>query len=129
MTYSHPAEARAYRYDHVRTRATQAAMQVELDAAREAFLRAGNQITVIPGYVAKPLPLPSYIGTGSARAKAERRAERELDQRASAIVRRYHWHGMKKIREALNEAGIGMPPKRVELIAARHGILIASDGK
>lgn len=129
MTYAQQAEPRAYRYDHVRTRATQAAMQAELDAAREAFLRAGNQITVIPGYVAKPLPLPSYIGTGSQQAKAERRAERELDQRASTIIHRFRWHGMKRIREALNEAGIGMPPKRIELISARHGIMIASDGK
>lgn len=125
MTHAQQAEARAYRYDHVRTRATQAAMQAELDAAREAFLRAGNQITVIPGFAHKPLPLPRHIGTGSRQEVARRRAERELDQRASAIVHRYRWHGMKAIRERLHEAGIGMPAKRVELIAARHGILLA----
>ena len=128
MTATNPVE-RDFSFDHVRTRAVCAARQAELDRMKDEFLSAGNKITVIPGYVQKPLPLPSYIGTGSAQAKADRRAERELDQRASAIVRRYRWHGMKKIREQLNEAGIGMPPKRVELIAARHGILIAEGSK
>jgi hypothetical protein len=116
---------REFAFDHVRTRAVCAARTAELERLQAEFLRAGNQITVLPGYVPKPLPLPSYIGTGSRAAKAGRRAERELDQRAAPIVHRYRWHGMKAIRERLHEAGIGMQPRRVELIAARHGILIA----
>lgn len=125
MTYTQQAEPREFRTDHSRTPAASRARQAELDAAREAFLQAGNKITVIPGYVPKPLPLPSYIGTGTRQARAERRAERALDHRAAPIIHRFRWHGMDKIRRELHAAGVGMPPKRVELIAARHGILIA----
>lgn len=125
MNQSCQLDSREFRYDHVRTIAAQQQRQTELDRLKAEFLRAGNQITVIPGFVHKPLPLPAHIGTGSAHAKRRRREERELDQRAAPIIHRYRWHGMDKIRRELHAAGIGMPPKRVELIAARHGIAIA----
>ncbi len=129
MTYPRQADSREFSYDHVRTIAAQQERQAELDRLKAEFFRRGNKITTIPGFVSKPIPLPRYIGTGSRQEIARRRAERELDQRAASIIRRYHCRGMKVVREALHEAGIGMPPKRVELIAARYGILIAESAR
>lgn len=108
------------------TPASREACRRELRALFEQFVSAGREIETIEHIEAD---LPQHSGQidpeTKPRHKGYSRAEIALHGQAAPIIHRFRWHGMQAIRERLNEAGIGMPPKRVELIAARHGILIA----
>ncbi len=103
----------------------------ERDRARtsslvEAFINQGGQVQHCTSYEEKPLPARrSQVDPETIPKRRSRcRAEIELEQRAVSIISSIPSSGMQRIREALRDAGITMPTKRVEMLAARHGFTI-----
>ncbi|WP_288080340.1 hypothetical protein [Pseudomonas sp.] len=115
---------RDFSFDHVRTRAVCAARQAELDRMKAEFLRAGNQITVIPGYVQKPLPLPSHIGTGSPASKHKRREHRAELRRLDQRVAQLEGMSLVSAHKLLRREGFRVQVFQVSQAAARARVIL-----
>ena len=56
----------------------------------------------------------------------EPRAEADLDARALPLIQKHRLEPLPKLRQILRDEGVNIPPRRIELIAARNGIITSA---
>ena len=111
-----------------RTPSSREADRSYYSAAVDEYLRGGRQIESLPGFECRPRPARRDRidpDTVLCRRRQSRR-EAALDARALPLIQKHRLEPLRILRQILRDEGVNITPRRIELIAVRHGIVISA---